>query len=143
MATISHNDRAPSGEAVTYSLGSAEPFTLTGSETHEVEVPAEDDRDERVEYDSLVANAETHPWLKVDRSDEAPADSGEQVVAVDYPKTAIDAGLDQSKVQYATDDDVELPIAETLAADDEQGDEPVVIEPDTPDEPDAPADDEV
>jgi hypothetical protein len=84
----------------------------------------------------LIGNARSHPWLKVevpepdtDDGDAAPAD-------VEFPKTAIDAGLDQDDVEY--EGDGEVPIAETLAADKEQGDEPIVVD-ETPDQPDVPA----
>lgn len=131
MATISHNDLAPSGVEVSYSLGSADPFTLTGDATYEVAPPAEDAEDYhalRVQYDSLIGNAQAHPWLKVEIPVEADAAAADQALAaVEFPHTAIDASLDQDSEEYASDDAAQ-PIAETLAADDAQGDEPVEVD---------------
>ena len=141
MATISHNDRAPSGEAVTYSLGSAEPFTLEGAgATFEVPPIAEDASEvERAEYDAFIGNAREHPWLTVEVPAEASLEGGDQAAEVAFPKTAIDAGLDQDEVHYEGEKS-ETPIAETLAADQEQGDEPVEVDSETPEKPVQPQD---
>lgn len=124
MAQIVLSDKAPD-EAVTFSLGNAEPF----------EAPYETDDQ------SVIAGAEAHPWLTVEVDPEAvdkveapeqhvsPEDdalSAQNSVAFDPDEVAkareeaaeinpvaIDAGLDQDEV-------VESPggVAKTLAADD-------------------------
>ena len=112
MATILPSDLAPA-EQVHYSVAGAE-FDLDAGGTFETD-------DEEV-----LRNADAHPWLKVERAtvdaDGIPAD----VVEVRLPATAIDAGLDQKEVAFEGSGDE---VAETLAADDVQGDEPIVVEP--------------
>lgn len=54
MAKIVLSEEAPQGEAVKFSLGNAEPF----------EAPFETDNQ------SLLASAEVHPWLTVERDPE-------------------------------------------------------------------------
>lgn len=113
MATITSSDLAPA-EKVHYSLGGVE-FDLEGSkgsyETDDIEV---------------VRNARTHPWLKVE--DAAPAAPADQpVAAVDFPRTAIDAALPQTE-EHFVGDNAAIPTAETVAADNAQGDEPIVVD---------------
>jgi hypothetical protein len=111
MATISNSDLAPD-EQVHYSVAGAE-FDLDPGGTFETD-------DEQV-----LANAQAHPWLKVERPVVEPGDDGGPVVEVRYPATAIDAGLDQKVEQFEGAEDQ---VAETLAADDAQGDEPIVVD---------------
>lgn len=128
MAKIVLSDEAPQGEAVTFSLGNAEPFQAP----HET--------DDQV----LIASAAVHPWLEVERDAEEefaveapeqhikPADdalSAQNSVAFDPDEVAkareeaaevnpvaIDAGLDQSEPVETGG------VAETLAADDDEED---------------------
>lgn len=134
MATISHNDHAPSEEKVHYSLAGAE-FDIEGDGVYET-----DDH-------QVIANARSHPWLKVEvpvvrveggvygREHLAPKDdvmSADNSVANDPDAvaaelarrfeddlapvhTAIDASLDQDKVKF--EGRGERKVAETLAAD--------------------------
>lgn len=116
MATISHSDLAPS-EKVHYSLAGGE-FDLTAKGSYET-----DD-------ELLISNAQAHPWLKVDFPAPADDDSGDEV-AVEFPRTNIDAGLDQKVAEWEGEGGA-VPTATTLAADDEQGDEPIVVDDDEP-----------
>ena len=123
MATISHSDLAPDAQ-VHYSVAGAE-FDLGPGETFETD------------NEEVLANAQAHPWLKVERTIVAPEGEGVPVVEVRYPATAIDAGLDQKDVEFEGGGDE---VAETLAADEAQGDEPIEVTPDTePDQPEDPA----
>lgn len=128
MAKILLSDRAPSGEAVTFSLAGTELFQLSGSESFTTEDGV------------AIRAAESHPWLKVERDPEsvvggsyfeqvAPADdalSAQNSVAFDVDKireteeakredlgqpVAIQAGLKQDKPVVTGG------VAETLAAD--------------------------
>lgn len=131
MAKIVLSEEAPQGEAVTFSLGNAEPF----------EAPFESDDP------VLLAGAEAHPWLTVERDAEdvnkveapeqhvrpeddsqsavnsvafdaeAVAKAREDAAAVADNRLAVDSALDQ-------DEPVETGgVAETLAADDDFGEE--------------------
>jgi hypothetical protein len=119
MATISHNDLAPA-EAVHYSLAGAE-FDLEGSDTFET-----DDHE-------VIRNAVAHPWLQIEYAEVAPGDEPVQPVVVEFPQTAVQAGLPQTE-QHFTGEDADVPVAETIAADDAQGDELIEVEdPNAPD----------
>lgn len=113
MATFFHSDLAPD-EKVHYSFAGAE-FDIEGSGTYET-----DDHE-------VIRNAVAHPWLEVDWTPTAgPAEEAAAPVEVELPKTAIDAGLPQTEPHYEGEE-LAVPVAETLAADHEQGDEPIEV----------------
>lgn len=116
MATISHSDLAPA-EEVHYSVAGAE-FDLTAEGTYETDNA------------EVIANARAHPWLEVEVAEVASDDT--VYAEVRLPATAIDAGLNQKEPEYEGADDE---VAETLAAEEEQGDEPIVVDDDPDNDP--------
>lgn len=130
MAKIVLSEVAPSGEAVSFSLGNCEPFTLGGSEKKSYET---DDA-------SVLAQAEAHPWLTVEaekvdapqgvfrapsvkpeddilaaaghKARERAAGPEADAPVEEHQPVAIEAGLDQDK-KVETEG-----VAQTLAADD-------------------------
>jgi hypothetical protein len=123
MATITSSDLAPA-EKVHYSLSQVE-FDLEGArgayETDDLNV---------------LRNARAHPWLKVEDAVAVDQTAAAEPLVVDFPRTAIDAGLPQ-KEEHFVGENGPIPTAETVAADAAQGNEPIVLN-----DPDDHADDE-
>jgi hypothetical protein len=112
-ATISPSDLAPA-ETVHYSFAGSE-FDLDAGGTYETD------------NEELIGGAIAHPWLVVERQAEEAVDEDGAPLVVEFPHTAIEAGLDQKDVEFAGEEDR---IAETLAADDVQDDVIVTEVPD-------------
>jgi hypothetical protein len=112
MAKIVHSETAPS-EAVRYNLAGVE-FTLGKAKTASYET---DDP-------TVIANAQAHPWLKVERTkSDAPAKQPDAVADADVEPAApvaLDAGLDQDK-KVETEGVAETRAAEKAADPDKKG----------------------